>query len=129
PAVFDAEVYQQLHKAAIQLKIPVQIGKTLSTDDFYEGQARLDGAFCDYTEQQKFAFLNRLYNEGVRNIEMEAICFAAMFNRGNIRAAAVCVALLDRLKGDQVLLTHNDINEFEMRIFKVVSTYIKQQLN
>lgn len=49
------------------------------------GQARLDGAFCEYTEQQKFAFLNRLHSLGVRNIEMEALCFAAMFNRGNIR--------------------------------------------
>lgn len=49
------------------------------------GQARLDGAFCEYTEQQKFAFLNRLYSLGVRNIEMEALCFASMFNRGNIR--------------------------------------------
>ncbi|KAM3722682.1 Uridine and thymidine phosphorylase [Dirofilaria immitis] len=52
PAIFDAEVYQQLYKVAVQLKIPVQIGKTLCTDDFYEGQARLDGAFCEYTEQQ-----------------------------------------------------------------------------
>ncbi|KAM3722656.1 Uridine and thymidine phosphorylase [Dirofilaria immitis] len=128
PAIFDAEVYQQLYKVAVQLKIPVQIGKTLCTDDFYEGQARLDGAFCEYTEQQKFAFLNRLYNLGVRNIEMEGLCFAAMFNRGNIKPAVLCVTLLDRLKGDQVLLTHNNINEFEMRIFKVVSTYIKQQL-
>jgi uridine phosphorylase len=28
-------------------------GKTISTDDFYEGQGRLDGAICDYTEQDK----------------------------------------------------------------------------
>ncbi|EFO21489.1 uridine phosphorylase [Loa loa] len=128
PAIFDAEVYQQLYKIAVQLKLPVQIGKTLSSEDFYEGQARLDGAFCEYTEQQKLAFLNRLHNLGVRNIEMESLCFAALFNRGNIRAAVVCVALLDRLKGDQVLLKSDDLSEFETRVFKVVNIYIKQQL-
>ncbi|KAL4003727.1 uridine phosphorylase [Acanthocheilonema viteae] len=128
PAIFDAEVYQQLYKVALELKIPAQIGKTLCTDDFYEGQARLDGAFCEYTEQQKFSFLNRLHELGVRNIEMEALCFASMFNRGNIKAAIVCVTLLDRLKSDQILLEHGDLDKFEMRVFKVVSTYIKQQL-
>ncbi|VDK85976.1 unnamed protein product [Litomosoides sigmodontis] len=128
PAIFDAEVYQQLHKVALQLKVPVEIGKTFSTDDFYEGQARLDGAFCEYTEQQKLAFFNRLHSLGVRNIEMETLCFASMFNRGNIKAAVVCVTLLDRLKDDQVLLEHGDLIEFEMRVFKVVSMYIKQQL-
>lgn len=46
----------------------------------------------------------------------------------NVLAAVVCVTLLDRLKGDQVLLEHGDLSEFEMRVFKVVSMYIKQQL-
>lgn len=46
----------------------------------------------------------------------------------NVSAAAVCVTLLDRLKGDQILLNHSDLKEFEIRIFNVISTYIKQQL-
>lgn len=41
-------------------------------------QARLDGAFCDYTEQDKITFLRDAYSRGVRNMEMESICFAAM---------------------------------------------------
>lgn len=40
-------------------------------------QGRLDGAICDYTEEQKFEFLNAAYKQGVRNIEMESMCFAA----------------------------------------------------
>jgi len=35
-------------------------------------------------------------------MEMEATVFAAMTHMAGIRAAVVCVTLLDRLKGDQV---------------------------
>ena len=49
----------------------------MTADDFYEGQGRLDGAICDYTEDDKMAFLERAYEKGVRNIEMESLTFAA----------------------------------------------------
>ena len=51
----------------------------------YEGQGRLDGAFCDYTEADKMAFLRAAYDHGVRNIEMESVCFAAFCQRANVR--------------------------------------------
>ena len=35
----------------------------MGTDDFYEAQSRLDGAFCNITEAEKFAFLNEAYNK------------------------------------------------------------------
>ena len=41
-------------------------------------------------------------DNGVVNMEMEATVFAAMTHMAGIRAAVVCVTLLDRLKGDQV---------------------------
>lgn len=41
------------------------IGKTMGTDDFYEGKGRLDGALKPrYTEAEKMAFLRRAH-EGV----------------------------------------------------------------
>ena len=40
-----------------------QQGNTMGTDDFYEAQSRLDGAFCNITEAEKFAFLNEAYNK------------------------------------------------------------------
>ena len=40
--------------------------------------------------------------QGVSNMEMEALVFAALTNMAGIRSAVVCVTLLDRLKGDQV---------------------------
>lgn len=42
------------------------------------GQARLDGAFCSYTEKDKQDYLAKAYASGVRNIEMESLVFAAM---------------------------------------------------
>ena len=53
--------------------IPTVTGYTISADGFYEDQGRTDGFFCDYTEEDKFAYLNRIYEAGVRNIEMEAL--------------------------------------------------------
>jgi uridine phosphorylase len=69
------------------------------------GQGRLDGAFCDFTEQDKMDFLERCKEIGVVNIEMEATIFGALTHHAGIKAAIVCVALLNRLNGDQVLIT------------------------
>lgn len=66
------------------------------------GQGRLDGAFCDFTENDKMEYLSKLHDFGVINIEMECTIFAALTYHAGIRSAIVCVALLDRLKGDQV---------------------------
>lgn len=65
-------------------------------------QGRLDGAFCEYTEADKMEYLTKLRNNGVVNIEMEVLPFAALTHQAGIKGAVVCVALLDRLKGDQV---------------------------
>lgn len=46
--------------------ISVTRGRTMATDCFYEGQGRLDGAICDYTEADKLAFLAKLNEAGVR---------------------------------------------------------------
>lgn len=46
-------------------------GKTMCTYDFYEGQGRIDGAFCEFTETDKMEYLEKLREFGVVNIEME----------------------------------------------------------
>ena len=68
----------------------------------YKGQARMDGAFCSYTETEKMEYLQWLKENGVTNIEMESTCFAALTHLGCIKSAIVCVTLLDRLNEDQV---------------------------
>ena len=49
------------------------------------GQGRLDGAFCDFSEADKMAFLSKALESGVRNIEMESLCFAAMCRHANVK--------------------------------------------
>ena len=76
------------------------------------GQGRLDGAFCDFTEKEKMDYLKRIHKEGVKNIEMESLSFAALTHHAGIKSAVVCVTIVDRLKGDQVgtfvITTHYD---------------------
>ena len=55
-----------------------------------QGQARLDGAFCDYTKEDKFEFLEKAHKAGVCNIEMESLCFASMCHHANIKGTRVC---------------------------------------
>ena len=52
---------------------------------FCTGQGRTDGAICGYTENDKQEFVKRLHSEGVRNIEMECIGFAAFTHHVNLR--------------------------------------------
>lgn len=105
------------------------IGKTMCTMDFYEGQARLDGAFCSYSEEDKQQYLNKAYDSGVRNIEMESSVFAAMCKLSGLRAAVVCVTLLDRQKGDQLTSPHEVLHNYQQRPQILVGHFIKRQLD
>ncbi|XP_063736461.1 uridine phosphorylase 1 isoform X2 [Eleginops maclovinus] len=104
------------------------IGNTMCTLDFYEGQARLDGAFCSYTEKDKQEYLKKASEAGICNIEMESSVFAAMCKLSGLRAAVVCVTLLDRLKGDQLGGSHEVLHSYQLRPQILVGNYIKKQL-
>lgn len=89
----------------------------MCASDFYEGQGRLDGAFCSHTEADKMDYLKKLYAAGVRNIEMEATCFSALTHLADIRAGIVCVAFLNRFEGDQVSKSNwNDFLILNLRL-------------
>ncbi|XP_052841259.1 uridine phosphorylase 2 isoform X3 [Drosophila gunungcola] len=104
------------------------IGRTMCTHDFYEGQSRLDGAFCEYTPEMKKTYLEELQNQGVKNIEMESLALAALTSRANIRAAVVCVAILNRLNGDQIKTPHEILAKWEKRPQVLVARYIRKVL-
>lgn len=87
-AVLDSGLARRLSTTARRLAIPVVEGLTLCADDFYEGQMRLDGAFCEYTPEAKLAFLHELQRRGVVNIEMEAVGLAAFTHRAGIPGEA-----------------------------------------
>lgn len=110
--------------------IPAVLGKTMSTDDFYEGQARLDGYLCDYGPEDRFNFLSKCHEAGVRNIEMEAAEFAEFCTRAKVSGAVVCVAILDRLgaSADQVTSTPEQLLQFNSNAISLVFNFIRSRL-
>ena len=67
-------------------------GNTISTDDYYEAQARMDGAFCDFTENDRMDYLKNCHeNHGVRNFEMEATMIMAFCARAKISCAEIAL--------------------------------------
>jgi uridine phosphorylase len=73
-------------------------------------------------------FLKKLHGKGVRNIEMEAVMFASFTNELSIPAAVACVTLLNRLDGDQVLTSPEELQAWDERPGQVVLAYIKENL-
>lgn len=73
PTVLDRKLARELKALAdpTQDAYDTISGKTMCTNDFYEGQGRLDGAFCEFTETEKMEYLEKLRDFGVVNIEME----------------------------------------------------------
>ncbi|KAF6087110.1 uridine phosphorylase 1 [Phyllostomus discolor] len=127
--VLDAQLAQELLQSSKDLKeFPTVLGNTMCTSDFYEGQGRLDGALCSYTDKEKQEYLRAAHAAGVRNIEMESTVLGAMCNACGIPAAVVCVTLLDRLQGDQVSSPHEVLVEYQQRPQKLVTHFIKKRL-
>jgi uridine phosphorylase len=127
-AKLNLELAKELYNSGVSSNLPVVQGKTLCADDFYEGQMRLDGAFCEYDINEKAGFIARLKDLGVHNIEMEATGFASFTNRANVKGAIICVALLNRLNGDQVTLDKATYIDYELRPFKLVSSFLRGKI-
>lgn len=129
PAILDKQLANELKNLrGGDDPFTVTVGKTMCTYDFYEGQGRLDGAFCNYKEEDKLAFLKQIHDANVVNMEMESLCFAALCNHAGIKGAVICVTLLNRLHGDQVSTPKETLNKWQEYPQLLVSRYIKKQL-
>jgi len=128
PTKLDQDLCNELCQIATELDVPAIKAKTMGTNDFYEGQGRIDGALCCYTESDKMAFLKKANDIGIRNIEMEAPTFASMTARAGMKGAIMCVTLLNRLEGDQVLSSHEVLKGYEERPCQVLVAFIKNRL-
>ncbi|XP_056320901.1 uridine phosphorylase 2 isoform X3 [Danio aesculapii] len=125
----DVDVAQELLQYSSELTdMPTVIGNTMCTHDFYEGQGRLDGAVCSFSTEEKFEYLRKASEAGVRNIEMESSVFAAMCHVCNLKAAVVCVTLLNRFEGDQISTPHDTLMEYQQRPQRLVAHLIKKRL-
>ncbi|XP_015267017.1 PREDICTED: uridine phosphorylase 2 [Gekko japonicus] len=125
----DKDLAEELLECSKEIKdFPTLIGHTMCTYDFYEGQGRLDGALCSFSNERKLEYLKRAYNAGIRNIEMESTVFAAMCRLCGLKAAVVCVTLLNRLHGDQIQASHEVLLEYQQQPQKLISLFIKKRL-
>ncbi|KAH3702955.1 uridine phosphorylase 2-like [Dreissena polymorpha] len=130
PAFLDRDLCEELQAiGSADTSYNTVIGKTMCTYDFYEGQARLDGAFCDFTVEDKLAFLKRIHDRGVLNIEMESLCFAAMAHRAAVKSAIICCTIVDRLQSDQISASHEMLEDWQGRCQQIVAKYIRRHLN
>ncbi|XP_035248806.1 uridine phosphorylase 2 [Anguilla anguilla] len=125
----DQGLAEELLSCAAEIPdLPTVIGNTMCTHDFYEGQGRLDGALCSFSTEEKLEYLHRAYDAGVRNIEMESTVFAAMCHACGLKAAVVCVTLLNRFEGDQINSPHRVMLDYQQRPQLLVSHLIKKRL-
>lgn len=125
----DEGVSNELQQCSSELQdLPTVIGNTMCTHDFYEGQGRLDGALCSFSPEEKLEYLRKAHAAGVRNIEMESTVFAAMCRVCGIKAAVICVTLLNRFDGDQISTPHDVLVEYQQRPQALVCHFIKKRL-
>ncbi|MCW1958928.1 MAG: uridine phosphorylase [Mycobacterium sp.] len=124
PATYDAIIAANEHT-----DFDVVSGKTVAGNEFFLEQFRLDGAVCFETHETKMAWLRWLDENGVRNIEMEGAMLAGYLNHwGFPKFAMICCTLLNRLEGDQVTATPEELHKFSEDSGVALFNYLKASL-
>lgn len=109
--------------------ITIVSGKTIATNEFFLEQFRLDGAIRLETMETKQEFLQWLHDNDVRNIEMEGAMLAAYLNSWGFSSfAMICAVLLNRLEGDQVTSSPEQLHKFSADSGVVLFNYLKSLL-
>lgn len=110
---FPAATYQAIIAANAGVDFPIVSGKTVAGNEFFLEQFRLDGAICLETPETKMGWLRWLHDNGVANIEMEGAMLAGYLNHwGFSKFAMICCTLLNRLDGDQVTASPEQLHKF-----------------
>lgn len=107
-------------------------GKILSSNSFYNGQARLNGATeVSYSRKERDEYLQRLHKAEVKGIDMESGCFIAFCKNFAIPSVVVLAALSDRLSThDSIEASLNfDDQHMEIAIKKATKVIINYILN
>jgi uridine phosphorylase len=75
------------------------------------------------------AWLEWIHDNGVRNIEMEGAMMAGYLNHwGFPKFAMICCALLNRLDGDQVTATPEQLHEYSENAGLALFNYLRAAL-
>ncbi|VDD83926.1 unnamed protein product [Mesocestoides corti] len=101
----------------------------------------MDGAICEYTKEEKMAFLQKAYDLGVRNLEMESLGFAAFCQKLKIKGesmsvhstftlipSVICVTMVNRLITDQITTPVSVMHEWQERPLEILIAYIKKHI-
>lgn len=127
---FPADVADAIQAASAGSGIPMAVGRTVAGNDFFLEQFRLDGAICLETPESKMAWLEWIDAHGVRNIEMEGAMFAGFLNHwGFPHFAMMCVTIVNRLLGDQVTATNEDLHSYRDRLGDALFNYLHSILD
>ena len=126
---FPEDVADAIVAANRDSAFEIVTGKTVAGNEFFLEQFRLDGAVCMETPQTKMAWLEWIYDNGVRNIEMEGAMLAAYLNHwGFSKFAMICATLLNRLHGDQVTASADQMHQFSADSGAALFTYLRATL-
>ena len=88
----------------------------------------MDGAVCDYSEQERLDYLKTLKQADIVNIEMECTALASLCLKTGIKGAICCVTLVDRLQGDQVNISTEKYQERPRTVlFKFLRKKLQQE--
>ena len=110
---FPAATNDAIIAANERADFDIIVGKTVAGNEFFLEQFRLDGAICLETPETKMGWLNWLHDNGVANIEMEGAMIAGYLNHwGFSKFAMICCTLLNRLEGDQVTATPEQLHKY-----------------
>ena len=128
-ADFPAQTRAEIIAANADSGLPIVEGVTIATNEFFLEQFRLDGAIRLESAQTKQEFLDWLHANGVSNIEMEGAMLAAYLNSWGFPSfAMICAVLLNRLDGDQVTSSPEDLHRFSEDSGDVLFAYLEQRL-
>lgn len=128
-SAFPADVAQAVLAANADSGLNLATGKTVAGNEFFLEQFRLDGAVCMESAATKMAWLEWIHDNGVRNIEMEGAMLAGYLNHwGFPRFAMICCTLLNRLHGDQVTASAEQMHQFSENSGVALFNYLRATL-
>lgn len=126
---FPAATREAILAANVGSGLEIVSGRTIATHEFFIEQFRLDGAICLETAETKQEFLEWLHDNDVTNIEMEGAMLAAYLNFWGFSSfAMICAVLLNRLHGDQVTSSPEQLHQFSEDAGEVLFNYLKVRL-
>jgi len=123
---FPEKCINDIIKANTKGKLNIVKGKTIGANSFYIEQNRIDGAIALCSEKEKMDWLKKAAEFGIKNIEMETPMMAGFLNHwGFSNFATICCTLLNRLNGDQVGSTSEELESYSLNAETVLWNYLE----